>query len=510
MNAGDDEAAEHASGDGSGPQSGQADDGLGFEPPIFAHTEALAPAAELSTGAQPSRWRVAAWASWDWGSSAFNAVVTTFVVTVWLTSSAFIDDSSLVARNAADVAAGLTGTPATTQVAEILAAHTAWLGWGLSIAGFLVAVLAPAMGKQSDSGGSHKRMLAVWSLLVVVCMGLIWFVRPQESFLWFGITLIALGNIFFELGSVNYNSLLTSVSTSRTVGRVSGIGWASGYLGGIVLLSIVLVGFVFPEVGWFGVTSQDGLNIRAVALLCALWGLVFALPTLLFVPEPLASGSQAKRVGFFASYGLLVRDIARLWTEDRNILRFLIASAVFRDGLAGVFTFGGVLAAVSFGFSSTLVIVFAIVANVVAGIATATFGFIEDRTGAKPIIVASLIAMVVFACVVFVGGLLGAGSWLFWVFGLLLCIFVGPAQSASRTFLARLTPQGKEGEIFGLYATTGRAVSFLAPTAFSLFVTIGGTQIWGIIGIALVLLAGYLLLIPVKPAAVAAEPGALR
>lgn len=475
-----------------------------FAPPVFAHTEAIATAANAAPGQAPRKSLVVAWASWDWGSSAFNAVVTTFVVTVWLTSTAFVDDATLVSQRTADLAAGLSGTPAIQQVDAILAQHSAWLGWGLSIAGILVALLAPVMGRQSDAGGNHKRMLGIWSLLVVVCMGLIWFVHPQESFLWYGITLIALGNVFFELGSVNYNALLTSVSTAKTVGRVSGIGWASGYLGGIVLLSLVLVGFVFPDVGWFGVTSTDGVNIRAVALLCALWGLVFALPTLLFVPEPL-SLKASTRVGFFASYRLLFRDVARLWRDDRNILRFLIASAVFRDGLAGVFTFGGVLASVSFGFSSTLVIVFAIVANVVAGIATASFGFLEDKTGAKPIIVGSLIGMVAFAGVVFVGGITGAGSWLFWVFGLLLCIFVGPAQSASRTFLARLTPQGKEGELFGLYATTGRAVSFLAPLAFSVFVTWGGTQIWGIIGIALVLLAGLILLLPVKP--VSSHPG---
>ncbi len=462
-----------------------------FSPPVFAHTEALPTAADPARTAHTRIpiWRVAAWASWDWGSSAFNAVVTTFVITVWLTSSAFVDNAE---------------TLSAARLDQVLADHSAWLGWGLSLAGILVAILAPATGRQSDTGGNHRKMLAVWTTLVIASMAALWFVEPRESMLWFGIALIAIGNIFFELGSVNYNSLLLSVSTPRTVGRVSGIGWASGYLGGIVLLTIVLVGFVFPDVGWFGVSSDDGTRYRAVALLCAVWTLLFSLPTFFLVPEPASVGTR-KRSGFFASYAGLVRDIGRLWRNDRNILMFLIASAVFRDGLAGVFTFGGVLASVSFGFSDTLVIVFAIVANVVAGLATAGFGFLEDRTGAKPIIVGSLIGMVAFASVVFIGGLAGAGSWLFWVFGLLLCIFVGPAQSASRTFLARLTPAGKEGEVFGLYATTGRAVSFLSPLAFSVCVTLGGSQIFGIVGIALVLLAGLILLFPVRSAKTLAE-----
>ena len=122
-------------------------------------------------------------------------------------------------------------------------------------------------------------------------------------------------------------------------------------------------------------------------------------------------------------------------------------------------------------------------------------GVLEDRLGAKNVMIASLVLMVICALLVFV--LNGLGAWVFWVFGLLLCIFVGPVQSASRSYLARLIPAGHEGEIFGLYATTGRAVSFLAPAAFTLAVAVGGATIYGILGIALVLLFGVALLIPV-------------
>ena len=108
----------------------------------------------------------------------------------------------------------------------------------------------------------------------------------------------------------------------------------------------------------------------------------------------------------------------------------------------------------------------------------------------------SILLMVASALLVFI--LAPLGTWVFWVFGLVLCIFVGPVQSASRTFLTRLIPEGREGEIFGLYATTGRAVSFLAPAAFTLAVTLGGAAIFGILGIALVLLVGLVLLVPVR------------
>jgi UMF1 family MFS transporter len=202
------------------------------------------------------------------------------------------------------------------------------------------------------------------------------------------------------------------------------------------------------------------------------------------------------KVGFFKAYVVLFRDIALLWKESRNTVYFLIASALFRDGLVGVFTFGGILAAGTFGFTSGQVIIFAIAANVVAGVSTFISGLFDDRFGAKPVIVVSLVGLVIAGTGVFFAH--DGGQAAFWIGGLILCLFVGPAQSASRTFLARVTPAGREGEVFGLYATTGRAVSFLAPLLFAAFVSIFGAQYWGILGIVIVLLAGLLFLLPVK------------
>jgi len=268
-----------------------------------------------------------------------------------------------------------------------------------------------------------------------------------------------------------------------------------------VLLLIVYFGFIQPEVGLFGVTGDEGLDVRVTMVVSAIWFGLFALPVLLAVPEYRNPAAIDRgKVGFFASYARLGRDIARLWKEQRDTVWFLLASAVFRDGLAGVFTFGGVLAASVFGFSAGEVIIFAIAANVVAGISTIAVGALDDRLGAKPVIITALVGLVISGLVIFL--LHDGGQLVFWTAGLALCLFVGPAQSASRTFLARLIPPGREGEVFGLYATTGRAVSFLAPTAFALFVTIGGAPYFGILGIVLVIALGLVLLIPVRAAPV--------
>ncbi|ANF31850.1 hypothetical protein A0130_09340 [Leifsonia xyli] len=438
----------------------------------------------------PARW-VVSWALWDWGGAAFNAVITTFVFTVYLTSSLFVDPAIVSEKNAE---AGTSG-PAHTAYDAAVAVLSSGLAWGVGIAGIVVALIAPVLGQRTDGSGRRKLWLGVNTGVVVVVTALMFFVVGEPSYFLLGVALVAIGTVFYEIATVNYNAMLVQVSTPKTVGRVSGFGWGAGYLGGIVLLLIVYFGMVTGDGGLLHVPTEAGLNIRFVALVAALWTLVFSLPVLFAVPE-IPPNARTPRVGFLASYGVLVRDIGRLWKESRNTVLFLIASALFRDGLVGVFTFGGILAQGTFGFTGGQVIIFAIAANVVAGVSTLLSGRLDDRFGPKAVIVTSLVGLIVAGLAVFFTHDLGAAA--FWVGGLVLCLFVGPAQSASRTFLARVTPAGREGEVFGLYATTGRAVSFLAPTLFALFVAIGGAQFWGILAIVLVLAAGLALLLPVR------------
>ncbi|GAA1908768.1 MFS transporter [Nocardioides lentus] len=433
--------------------------------------------ATVPPGHRTGRWPVLAWGLWDWGGAAFNAVITTFVFSVYLTSDAF-------------------GPQAESR-----------LGWALAAAGVVVALTAPVSGQRADGAGHRTRWLGIHTGVVVVASAALFLVEPSESWLWFGLVALAVGNVFFQLAEVNYNALLVRVSTPETVGRISGLGWGLGYLGGIVLLLVVYLGLIAPEVGLFGVTDADGLDVRVAMLLCAAWTLVFALPVLLTLrDEPVAPAGpdRPRRPGVVASYRALGRSVAALWREDRTLVYFLGASAVFRDGLAGVFAFAGVIAAGSFGFDAGQVIVLGIAANVVAGIATIGFGYLDDRIGPKRVIVGALAAMVVAGLGIF--ALHDEGTVVFWVLGLTLSVFVGPAQSASRTYLSRMIPPGREGQVFGLYATTGRAVSFLAPAGFALAITLGAALTgarqdevghWGILGIVAVLLAGLALLLGV-------------
>ncbi len=422
-----------------------------------------------ATRAPIQRRTVLAWGLWDWGSASFNAVITSFVFAPYIVRGVIGEGKTV---------AGLT-------------ANT-WLGISSAAAGLVIALIAPITGQRADAGGRRKRSLAIWTGMVVAVMLAMFSVRNEQSYLWIALALLAAGAIFQEFAGVSYNAMLPQVSTPETVGRISGFGWSLGYFGGIFLLLICYVGFIAPDVGWFGVTSEGGLNIRTVAVFSAVWFAVFALPVLFAVPET-PPGPARRRVSFLRSYVILIDDVKSLYRRDRNSVYFLIASALYRDGLAAVFAFGAILAVSVYGLDPATVLIFGIAANVIAGLGSLGFGRLEDKIGPKRVIMMALIGLITTSLIL----LFARGSTMFWIFGLLLTLWVGPAQSCSRSFLARVAPPGREGEMFGLYATTGRAASFLAPGLFALFSWLFSDRI-GIVGIALVLLAGALALSKVK------------
>ncbi|WP_127842952.1 MFS transporter [Actinomyces wuliandei] len=478
-------------------------------PPAGAGPLPASPTASSPRRPSLLTWPVLAWGLWDWGSAAFNAVITTFVFTVYLTSEAF-------------------GPEASTQSA---------LSTGLAVAGVCIALLAPVTGQRSDQAGRTVFWLAAYTAVVVAVSAAMFLVLPRPGYLWLGIVLLGVGNVFFELATVNYNGMLGHLATRDRIGAVSGLGWGMGYIGGIVLLLILYVGFIQPPVGWFGVTGEDGLDVRVSVLLSALWFALFALPLVVTQSgrgarrrrtrvavtnqEEASRGEERQtasmeaepdddqqerpprpRESLAASYVSLWRTLVRLRHDHPEVLWFLLASAVFRDGLAGVFTYGGVIAQATFGFSAGDVIVFAVAANLVAGVTTIAAGRLDDAVGARRVILGSLVVLAVAGVLVFV--LHDAGAGVFWGLGLVLSGCVGPAQSASRSFLARLIPPGQEGEVFGLYATTGRAVSFLAPTMYGVLLGVGasvegvGATHWGVLGVVAVVLAGLLLMLRVR------------
>lgn len=419
------------------------------------------------------RSQILSWAVWDFGSTGLNAVVVTFVFSIYLTNA---------------VGDGLPG--------EISA--TSWLGWALGAAGLAVALLAPLTGVWVETPWRRRRALAALSVMSVVSTVAMSVVREDWRYLALGLFLVAATSACNDLASVPYNAMLRQLSTPRTSGQISGFGIGLGYFGSVVLLLVVYFGFVSGDgdhTGLLNLPSADGQNVRAAMIFTAVWFALLALPVLILVPSPKPDiAVPVEASGFFSGYRKLWTEIRSEWHRDHHVVYYLIASAVFRDGLTGVFAFGAVLGVKVYGVSSADVLLFGVSASIIAAIGAIIGGYLDDKIGAKPVIVGSLASMIVVGLIL----MTLSGVLAFWICGLLLCLFIGPTLSAARTLMLRMSAEGKEGVAFGLYTTTGRAVSYLAPVLFSTFIAIFGTDRAGIGGLVVVLLAGMLAMLVVK------------
>ncbi len=431
------------------------------------------------------RSRIVAWALWDCGSTGLNAIAATFVFSVYLTSSVG------------------EGTPGG-------ATPESWLGRTGAVAGIAVALLAPIVGVWVAS--AHRRHVALGvltGLAVATTCGMSQ-IRDQPGYLFAGLALLAATAACGDLASVPYNAMLREFSTPATAGRISGFGWAAGYIGSVLLLILVYLGFMTgngDERGLLHLSTHDGLNVRAAMLLAAAWLAILGLPLLIVVHRlPDAGTDVVPKTRLLGAYRKLWLDISAEWRRDRNLVYFLVASAIFRDGLAAIFAFGAVLGVNVYTLSKADVLIFGVAGSVVAAVGAVLGGLIDHRVGSKPVIVVSLTAILASALSL----LALSGALAFWVCGLLLCLFIGPSQSSARALLLRMAQHGKEGVAFGLYTMTGRAVAFLAPWLFSVFVDVFGVPRAGLGGICLVLFVGLLAMLAVRVpryATVVTDPG---
>lgn len=416
---------------------------------------------------------IVSWCLWDFGSNAYNTVILSFVFSVYVTGTVAVTEQR------------------GQEVYSLLQ----------TIAGFGVALLAPMLGAWGDQVRRRRRMLTVSTVLVVVCMALLWFVLPYEPgrgemYLFLGAGLIAGANVFQQIAEIFYNAMLIDISNPRTIGRISGVAWGLGYFAGVLCLIVALFGFVLGG-GMFGIPTTEAMNIRAIALFCAVWLGLWSIPVMIFGPEAEPRADAPPRFNPIRAYRDIGRRIVRMWRTERGLLHFLVASAVYRDGLAAVFAFAGVIATTSYGFSQEQVIYFGLAANLLAAIGAWIFGLVDDRFGPRPVVLIALTSMVAFGITI----VIVPSTAVFWVLGLGIASMVGAVQSSSRTLLARITPVGEENETFGLYATVGRAASFIAPFFIWVFTVTMGVR-FGIMGIALTLAIGLALFLPLRIAGV--------
>jgi UMF1 family MFS transporter len=403
------------------------------------------------------------WAFYDWANSAFTTLVVTFIYSTYFTQAIAPDE--------------VTGTT--------------WWSRGIALSAVLVALCSPILGAAADRGGNRKRYLALATTVCIAGTLALTFVRPgipHAALL--ALALFVVANVAFEMSMVFYNAFLPTIASTEKIGRVSGYGWGLGYVGGLVCMVVALVGFVRPEAPWFGLSKVDGFNVRATNLLVAGWYLAFSLPLFLVVPERRIAAPALGLRAAFAELGRTLRAVRRYG----EIVKFLVARLIYNDGLVTVFAFGGIYAAGTFGMTLSEVIVFGIVLNVASGAGALAFGFVDDRIGGKKTILVTLVALgVATALAVYAP----TKTWL-WVAGILIGIFVGPNQSASRSLMGRFVPERHQAEFFGFFAFSGKITSFLGPILLGTAAAAFQTQRAGVATVLLFFVVGGILLLAVS------------
>ena len=400
------------------------------------------------------------WCLYDWANSAFPTVITTFVFAAYFAKGVAADEIS----------------------------GTSQWGYALSLSAIAIAIAGPVLGAIADQSGRRKPWIMFFTLLTAIACLSLWWVEPDSAFVFKALVAVALANFAFEMGMVFYNAMLPNLAPRECIGRWSGWGWGLGYGGGLMCLALVLVGFVQVEVPWFGLDKSSAEHLRATGPIVALWMIVFALPFFVFTSDERKNPKywlDSIREGL----GGLIRTFRNVGRYEHPV-RFLLARMVYTDGLNTLFAFGGIYAAATFGMTFSELILFGIAINVTAGIGALGFAWSDDYLGAKRTIIGTVGALVVISTTL----LIIENTTLFWVLGVSLGFFVGPAQSASRSMMARLAPIDMRAEFFGLYAFSGKATAFLGPATVAFFTDIYQNQRAGMATIVVFLVVGLLLM----------------
>jgi len=337
--------------------------------------------------------------------------------------------------------------------------------WGANVGLSMLigAFIAPILGAASDFSGRRKRFLLSFTLVSIVCTALMATLSP--GYILFAAVLFILANVGFEGGLVFYDAYLPEITTRRSFGRVSGYGFAMGYLGALMIL-----GVNFPFI-INGFTPENIPHIKISFLVTAAFFAIFSVPLFVALRDPKKANPEG--INIIKEGIRRVKFTVKHIKQYPNLVRFLLAFFFYNDGILTIISFSSIYAANTLNFSFQELVIFFITVQTTAILGSVVFGFITDKIGPKRTIVITLLIWIGVILLTFVT----EDKQMFYVVGLLAGISMGSSQSASRSMMARLTPKEHSAEFFGFYdGLFGKASAIVGPWIFGIISTVSESQ----------------------------------
>lgn len=432
--------------------------------------------------------RIWGWFFFDWASQPYNTLLITFIFAPYIKD--ILGDGSR--------------------------AQAVW-GYGVGFAGLLIALLAPLLGVIADKAGGRMRFIALFSVLYVVGAWGLWYAAPNDFNLILVMMSFALGLVGMEFATIFTNAMLPDLGDEREIGRISGTGWAFGYIGGLIALIIMLLLLAEGKTGTtllgiaplFGLDAEAREGTRSVGPLTAIWYVVFMIPFFLWVRDPPHKAAMGVWAAAKTAWPELKQSLRGL-PQQSSLFAYLGSSMFYRDALNGMYVFGGIYAAGVLNWGVIDVGIFGILASITGALFAWIGGRADSRFGPKPVIVVCVLVLTAVAVGVIMisrsavfGIPVEATSKLpdiaFYIMGAAIGAAGGALQSASRTMLVKQADPARITESFGLYALAGKATSFIAPLSIGVVTDITGSQQLGISPLIGLFLIGLVLLLWVKP-----------
>jgi len=398
-----------------------------------------------------SRNKIFVWTLYDLGNTSYSIVVVTFLYAVYF--------KKIVAENA--------------PIGDF------YWSLGTSISMIITAIIAPILGAIADFSSGKKRFLLFFTLLCIISTASLYFVK--EGNILGGLLLFILANLGFEAGLVFYDAFLPEITLPKNYGRVSGYGYAMGYLGSLASLALV-----YPFI------ASENLNLAFP--ISALFFLVFAIPIFVFLKDS-RKESQIVKVLDFAKIGIeRVAFTLKNLKHYKNLTTFLIAYFFYIEGVNTVIYFSGNYAATTLKFSDIELLLFFLTVQTTAIGGSVILGIIADSIGQKSTIIISLFIWI-FTILLAYFTVNKSG---FYIVGLLAGAAMGSSQSTSRSLMSKLTPFDRKTEFFGFYSFFGKSSAILGPLIFGLISYITHNQRYAILSVLFFFLVGMFFLFRVK------------